>query len=368
MAVDLNSPVNSTSYLTVLGQLRDNINFAAEGRRNLIINGCMDISQRKSTFTAPSSGDVTIDRWAVAHSGTMVYNVTQEADAPTVSQFGGYIEKSYKVAITTADASMGSTDILAVIQHIEGYNFRRIYQKNFSLSFWVRSSVTGTYCVSFTNDGLDKVYVAEYTINSADTWEYKTITVTSAPSGGTWDFTNGRGLSVRFCLAAGAGRNTTAGSWEADGSDYCTSNQTNMAASVGNDFFFTGVQLEAEVPTAFEQRSIQQELELCQRHYCKSYNITTDPGSAVNTGIIAVDTGTSTTNNIQARVDFPVSMAVTPSVSVYDSAGTIDKVTMGGVAQNSSVGNAGQSGFCVEANNGSGASNMNFHYIADAEI
>ena len=230
--------------------------------RNKIINGKMEIAQRGTSF-APTPG-YTLDRWVVnTNGGGGVVTVSQQADAPANNEF----QNSLRATVTTADTSIAAGDFGQIIQPIEGFNVRDLIGRTFTLSFWVRSSKTGIHCVRFGNSAGDRSYVAEYTINAANTWEFKTVTVSGGLiTAGTWNWTNGSGLDVRFALATGSTFQTTAGSWQT-GNFLATANQVNVLDTIDNVFAITGVQLEVgSVATPFEQRPIGTELALCQRY------------------------------------------------------------------------------------------------------
>jgi hypothetical protein len=240
------------------------------GSRNRIINGDMRISQRGTSFAALAAGGaITLDRWGWASSGAMVCTITQATDVPNNT-----FQSSYKVDVTTADTSIAASDYAHIMQRIEGYNVRDLIGTTFTLSFWAKSSKTGTHCVSFRNVGTgspaaaDRSFIKEYTIAAANTWEYKTVTVAGGLiTAGTWDWTNGAGLDVVFTLATGTTHQTTADTWQT-GNFMGTANQVNVMDNTANDFFLTGVQLEAgSVATPFERRSYGQELALCQRYF-----------------------------------------------------------------------------------------------------
>jgi hypothetical protein len=239
------------------------------GFKNRIINGDMRIDQRNAgaTVTINSTGNTySLDRWN--SSGQLadgVYTVQRSTTAPT-----GFTN-SLVVSVTTADASIGSTQSYLFTQFIEGLNTYDLAWGTASasavtLSFWVRSSVTGTFGGALRNSAGDRSYPFTYTISSADTWEYKTITIAGDTSG-TWLTTTGIGIAVFISLGAGATLSGTAGSWA--GANYqSATGATSVVGTNGATFYITGVQLEVgSVATPFERRPYGTELALCQRYY-----------------------------------------------------------------------------------------------------
>lgn len=238
-----------------------------KSNRNAIINGDFNVWQRGTSFTSVVAAAYTADRWQYGKNGAMVHDITLSSDVPTVAQAGRLFSNSLKIDCQTVDSSIGSAEYSMLSHNIEGFNFRPLAQRAITLSFWVKATKTGTYCVAFRNGGADRSYVAEYTINASNTWEFKTITILPSPASGAWDYTNSRGLSVDFALATGTTFQTTPNAWQT-GNFLGSSNQVNACDSTSNDFFIAGVQLEAgSVATPFENRTIQQELSLCQRYY-----------------------------------------------------------------------------------------------------
>jgi hypothetical protein len=233
------------------------------GMRNKIINGKMDIAQRGTSFAAVASGAYTLDRFAWSNTSAGVVTITQQADVPSSNEF----QNSLRIAVTTADTSIAAGDLARVVQYIEGFNVRDLIGRTFTLSFWVRSSKTGVHCAAFLNN-VDRSYVVEYTVSSANTWEKKSVTVAGGLiTAGTWNWTNGVGLVVSWSLAAGSTYQTTAGSWQT-GAFTATSAQVNCLDSTSNIFAITGVQLEVgSVATPFEHRTYGAELALAQRYY-----------------------------------------------------------------------------------------------------
>jgi hypothetical protein len=241
----------------------------ALSNRNLIINGGMAVGQRNGGASAnyTSSQTFCLDRFsAEAQSLTgLVATVQQVSDAPS-----GF-NHSMKTTVTTAASSAAASSMVGADQRIEGYNISALgfggsSAESFTLSFWVKSSVTGTYCVSFFNGSVDRAYLTTYTVNSANTWEYKTITVAGDTSG-TWTTTNGIGLGMQFSIGGGSNTEGTAGAW---GSTYKSrvSGAVSLNETLNATWQITGVQLEVgDTATPFEHRSYGDELARCQRYY-----------------------------------------------------------------------------------------------------
>jgi len=236
------------------------------GARNLIINGAMQVAQRGTSDTVDGGGwDYVIDRFcALGQSSAGVFTYSQDPDAPAGFQ------KSLKVAVTTADASIASGDIYTIRHTIEGYNsahldFGTSDAKTVTLSFWVKSSLTGTFGGALNNEGT-RSYPFTYTISSANTWEQKTITITGDTTG-TWGVTNSHGVRITWGLGVGTTYSGTAGSWA--GSEYFSATgATSVIGTASATWYITGVQLEVgETATPFEHRSFGDELARCQRYY-----------------------------------------------------------------------------------------------------
>jgi hypothetical protein len=235
-------------------------------RKNAIINGDMRIAQRGTSFVSPSGGTYLLDRWRYAYgTSTATHTVTQDTDTP-----GGGFQYSMKFVCTGADASVDAGGVITPLQYIEGYNFAKFVGQTATLSFWIKAGRTGTMCIGFRNDGGDRAYVSEVTIDAANTWEKKTITLAFDYSGGTWDLTTGRGLAITFGLHVGSTYQTATTDTWLTGDFRATSNQTNFvdAADSTNDIWITGVQLElGSGASDFEFLDYQQQLAMCQRYY-----------------------------------------------------------------------------------------------------
>jgi hypothetical protein len=207
----------------------------------------------------------TLDRWRMAEVTDGAVTVQQVTDAPT-----GFVN-SLKITTTTADGTLGSTQYSFLKQAIEGFNVSDLgwgtaNAKTVTLSFWVRSSLTGTFSGAFVNDGSNRNYIFEYSIASADTWEYKTIVVLGDTSG-TWLTNNSAGIRLRFDYGSGSSFRGTANTWQA-GNLIGSTGSVSVIDTLNATWFVTGVQVEAgTVATPFERRQFGQELALCQRYF-----------------------------------------------------------------------------------------------------
>lgn len=301
--------------------------------RNPIINGCLDIWQRGNTVVGVT-GPIKIylaDRWAyIATTSTATVTLNRSNNVPTFANSGVIFDFSYEVDITTADATIQAGNYVAIEQAIEGYEWKQIAQNPFTLSFWVMSSKTGTHCVAARNSGNDRAYIGLYTINSADTWEYKTITFSASPSTGNWNYTTGSGLQLAFVLAVGSTYQTTENIWQT-GNFLGTSAQVNVTDNTANFFRFTGVKIESgSAATPLVKPFFMREMSRCKRYYQKSFDLNTSPSSnvGINTGehrFTTFKSGVVTMNS--PTVLLPVSLRTTSTTRVlYNPANTNNEV------------------------------------------
>ena len=234
--------------------------------KNLARNPNLDIWQRGTSFVGVANNTYLADGFQLVKAGTAVGDVTQQADVPTASQAFSSFSLRHRVA--TPQATIGATDSYILIQKIEGYALRSLWKQPLTLSFWVKSTRTGTFCVVFRNGGFDRSFVAEYAINAASVWEKKVIVVPPFPSDGTWNFTNGIGLSVTWVLAAGSSlRSAPSNSWQS-ANVLATPNQINAVDATNNDFSLSQIQIEpGAVATDFEIRPYALDVLLAKRYY-----------------------------------------------------------------------------------------------------
>lgn len=278
--------------------------------RNKILNGAMEVGQRGTSFPALPTGSYTLDRWRLSYVSSAVVTMSQQTTSFADTGFPLFLQSQ----VTTADTAIAAGDWWAIQQPIEGFNIIDLVGVTFNLSFWVKSSNVGVHCVALTNDGADRSYVAEFTVSAANTWEFKSITVTGGlPTDGTWNYTTGMGLRLSWTLMSGSTFRTTPNTWQT-GLFYATANQVNCVETVGNIFALTGVQLATgATPTQFERRHYATEVAMCQRYY--------------EIGIF--QTQISQTTTMTASTQYQVRKRATPTRAFADFAGNASKFTRG---------------------------------------
>ena len=286
--------------------------------KNRIINPGMAIDQRNAgASVTPTDGAYTLDRWIFEITQSSKFTAQQNAGSVTPpAGFTNYL------GITSSSAySVVAGDYFLFSQFIEGLNTYDLAWGTASaspvtLSFWVRSSLTGTFGGSLENSGGSRSYVFSYTINSANTWEQKTITI-AGDTTGTWLTTNGRGISCRFSFGTGSTWTKAAGSWSAT-RGFGVTGGTSVVGVNGATFYITGVQLEkGSTATSFDYRPYGTELNLCQRYYYK-YEVDGSSGSIIDNLYIC-----NTSDNYRRKViESPVIMRAFPTLITTTSSGT----------------------------------------------
>jgi hypothetical protein len=241
------------------------------GFRNIVINGDMSLAQRSTSVASiTTSGYKTVDRMNLAYNSLGTWTQSQSTDVPTGQGFA----TSLKMDCTTADAAPSGADVLILEQIFEGQNLQYLKKGtanavSLTLSFWVKSTKTGTFIATLQDNDNSRTISKSYTVNVTDTWEKKTITFEGDTSG---VLGNDNGASLILQLWLGAGTDYTSGtlatSWEPTVTANRAVGQVNIADSTSNDWYITGVQLEAGTTASdFEFLPVDVNLARCQRYY-----------------------------------------------------------------------------------------------------
>ena len=274
----------------------------------------MDIAQRgTSTSGVTSSGYYACDRWRAGFDTAGTWTISQDTDVPTGQGFA----KSMKFDCTTANASLSANSAFFLSQRLEGQNLQYLKKgtsnaESLTASFWVKSNKTGTYILMLDDTDNNRSFSQSYTISSANTWEKKTLTYAGATTG-TLNNDNGRSFDLRFWLVAGTtySSGTLNTSWNSNTNANLAVGQVNLADSTSNDFYITGVQLEAGTTASeFEFLPVDVNLQRCQRYFY------------VHTSTASYYTGVNRGDayNIYENT-FPVTMRATPSLTETSSFG-----------------------------------------------
>ena len=341
--------------------------------RNLIINGAMQVAQRStSAVNIPGGKTVTdVDRfgqWTKTADGNWKSG-QQVSDAPADFQFS---RKITSLAANTIEAGTYHTVRYAV----EGYDAAQLNcglssAKTVTLSFYVKSSLTGTFGLNFTNGANNRSYPTTYTISNPNVWERKTITVTLDTSG-TWLKTNGVGLEINWQLAIGSSYSTsTLNQWQ--GNWRFPSSATDILATNGATWQLTGVQLEVgNIATSFEHRSFVDELRMCQRYYEKTYPYTIVPGAASYfSGCFTRRDGTASAVVRYYDVNYKVTKRASPDITIYNPQdGATGSCRLDAGSYSAAPSSPEDSRMMVYSDTGSPPSHYGifFHYTLDAEM
>lgn len=295
--------------------------------RNLIIGGDFESNpwQRGTSFVSPVDNAYTADMFNWTTVGSGVVTITKSSDAPTVAEAGIFTNACMSIAVTTADASLAASDRYAPAYRMEGYDWAHIAQRNCILTFWVKSTKTGIFCVGLGNLGLDRSFISEYTINASDTWEFKQIPISPSPSAGTWNYTNDTGLRIRWALGMGTDFHGVTG-WQT-GNLLSTANQVNAMDSNTNVFKLALIKIENGITsTPFELQNEADVVSQCQRYFFKTYAAATIAGTSTTSGSrggFAVTTSSDLTACFTRNL---VRMRITPSVTWYSTTGASGNV------------------------------------------
>lgn len=335
-----------------------NSRYKPENQENLIFNGAMDYWQEGTSFAAAADGLYVADLFKYNKVGAVVQTLSQSADVPNnKSAF------SLDATVTTVDAAIAAGDFSVLRYGIEGLDFQRIKGRQFTLSFWVKATKVGIYCVSFQNEAQDKSYVVEYTVNSSNTWEQKEIVVTHDTTG-TWNYTTGVGLRVTWAMSAGSTFQSAAGSW-LSGQFFATANQVNSTDFASNIFRITQIKVNpgrGSGQFARAGKDLAEELRLIQRYLESGFSYAA--GYADSTALLASSYGYY---KVPKRVA-PVGSAIVFTNGVWSQSGINDT----GLSLNTYL-NTTTFGFGVRTNNpnsrAAGSSGiMSYNWVASARF
>ena len=348
---------------------QDARDFISAGRKNMIINGDMRIAQRGTAANniGHAFAYYTADRWMMRNNGTTTarYTQTQNTDSPDNHSF----KSSFKLQVTTAKGTLSSNWYQGVATRLEGLNLQHLCfgtsnAKNLTLSFWVKSNTTGQYSCHISNWNNSRNISRPYTINTANAWEKKTITIpgdttTAIPND------NGIGFEIGWCLATTSYYNdgTDGGVWHAtsDAGKRHSGQVVEFGGTIGDTWYLSGVQLEVgKNATEFEHRPYGEELALCKRYYQKMGD--------TNTNELTLGGYSVSGSTIYKSVQLPVEMRAVPTLTQVGSLYSVRANQPGSLS-----GHRGKKGFGLSfTTTGTGnyllASNANAHYVLDAEL
>jgi hypothetical protein len=352
--------LDNAGHVTVDGQQMPTA--GALSSRRININGAMQVSQRTTSKSGLSSSNAVqvVDRMFIRINGAGTFTVSQSTESPD-----GF-SNSIKWDCTTADSSPGASDFAYMGYKMEGRDLQHLKKGTSSalkttVSFWVRSSETGTYAFRLVDHDNSRQVGLNYTINTADTWEHKTLTLPGDTSGAL-DNNSANSMSLFWWLVVGSNR--TSGSlptaWEATTTaDEAAGMTANIAASTSSDFYLTGLQFEVgEKATPFEHKSYGEELHRCKRYYQEL-----DLGTNNNVLHMVFSRFGASNGNAFAYFPFPTAMRAAPSFSflgeTFNSSGytgnpSLGAATINGAQLNSANSfNAGANAY-LRPNNDSG--------------
>jgi hypothetical protein len=279
-------------------------NFLQRKNRNALWNGNFTSwPEGLTTFTNSNTAAMTVvgsnfDSGVVVPSGT---------DTTKPNENCIYV---HRMTATTGEATVTGSEYSHLLIRVEGYDFLPFIGKRATLSFWVRASVTGTHSISFRNTGGDRSYITEYTINQADTWEYKVVHVTFDYSGGTWDYTNGIGINVIFTPCCGTTYATSTTDEWVTGNYIASTNQVNTFATTGNTFYLSQCQLElGDVASEYEHLDAALLARMSYRYYQNIYQYHA-MGTQVSNG----------SGNNYTHIDYIVPMRTIPTITASGDA------------------------------------------------
>ena len=304
---------------------------APYGNRNLIINGAMQVWQRGTSADTATAGDYMSDRWRIGH-GSLDGNVDWDQETASTPDGFGY---ALKVSTDASETSLDAGDTLFIQQRFEGQDLQQLQKgtsgaKSLTLSFWVKSSVASTYTAELYDADNARSISKSYAINTADTWEFKTVTFEGDTTGA---FDNDNAYSFQLGIWIDAGSNFTSGTfstaWQSNTNNERVYDTTGWLESLSPEFYITGIQLEVgETATPFEHRSYGDELARCQRYYQQQGR---DGSGGRLFGV------QQSSNYGILGIDFPQTMRSAPTFTLYGGNSTTGNITVSGASAGSTI-------------------------------
>lgn len=347
---------------------------------NIFLNGDMGRWEREITFVNPSQNAFSADRWKLFKSlATAVFDIKRSTDVPTASESGFGSLYSLQVDVTTAQVTPGVSEWNAIYQPIQGFNFQPIFGQDLHAGFWVKSPKTGTFSMWFGNAGSTRSIIKTYVVDSVNTWEEKSITLTHDETG-AWNLDNTAGLFCYFTLASGTSMHGTADSWIGTAFKVSTAAQPNVFDNTANNWFVTQVKLErGTTPTGFRlaSDSISDERSILSSYYNNSYPLGIFPGAnEANIAHKHVHSNTVASGAVFTSHEYVEEMRDSPTLTIYSKTGTTATVsdTAGNnLGANSGTVFQGNAKHHTLHNNSGGVLNTTnnaiaYHFEAEAEL
>jgi hypothetical protein len=346
--------------------LRSDVSYAAIPGMEVmdpVVNG-------STTFTGVTTADMLADQYEIEFT-TDVGVMDASRVTPTVSTIhtatGQRINHALRVDVTTIDASIGVAEFVTLSQKIEGYRAQPFIHNEFTVSFYVRSNLTGQFALAVGNSIDDRNYIQTFSPAVADTWERISVTVASQDLTGTWDYQTGIGLNLRWTLAAGTNHEGTNSVWNST-ADFAVAGQVNFLSSTSNYIELTGVQMDLGPDAkAYRGVPIDKDLAAAERYFQKSYNIDVDPGATSALGQVACIQNSTTHKEF---VHFRTPMRAAPTVVAYNptdgTAAQWEDVGVGGEAV--TLVNSGMTGVTVAVTAGTDGLELNGHWTAESKL
>ena len=348
------------------------------GRRNIIINGAMQVAQRGTSVAWAANGYLALDRVATVNNNTAGRFTMKQTAITDLPGFANALE----LDVTTADTSIAAGEVTTLQFKIEGQDLQQLKKgtsdaEKVTLSFYAKANAARVVVAELMDGDNSRKNQQKFTTTTG--WTRHILTYAGDTSGAL-DDDNAESLQLQMWLHAGTtytGGTFTSNTWAATSNDDRAAGLGSLYSSTDNNFFITGVQLEVgSQATPFEHRSFGDELQLCQRYFESSYNNTVAPATDTSAGLITTDTmgGDTTTAYLTHQLEYRVAKRAAPTVVIYDQAEASGKVTshVTGVStangQTVSTEHAGDKSISMNRASGDAANGFRFHYTADAEL